>query len=243
MKNSGGYNLDNIIKWSYLGLYDYEKALELQRNAKRIVRERNMSGYLLMLEHPPTITLGYSLRGDEGKTEIKARTEELAGSGIKVYQVDRGGKATYHGPGQLVGYPVLDLRRFKLGAKRYIGKLENMLLKLLEEFGVSARIDEEYPGVWVNNDKVAALGVRIEDRLTTHGFALNVDPELSHFDYIVPCGIRQRGVGSVAGILGKSPQMDDIIRRIVRLFGEEFSTEMQAVEKKELLTKDIGGWT
>lgn len=217
-----------------MGLVDYEKAFALQERLKAGLRKEDKAGYLLLLEHHPTITLGYSLRGDEGKSEIRASEGELKESGIKVLQVDRGGKATYHGPGQLVGYPILDLRQFRLGAKRYIGKMEQMLLKLLNELGVSARIDARYPGLWVRDEKIAALGVRIQDKLTTHGFAINLNPDLEHFSCIVPCGITQRGVTSLERVSGHVPPMSEVIERVVRLFGEEFSTEMYESSPGEL---------
>jgi lipoyl(octanoyl) transferase len=220
------YNLNLKVYWCYLGNVEYEKALDVQTRLASSLRDDDKAGYLLLLEHPPTITLGYSLRGDEGRGEILVNPETLAESGIKVYQVDRGGKATYHGPGQLVGYPVLDLRQFRLGAKRYIGKMESMLLRLLSGIGVDARIDQHYPGLWVGDEKIAALGVRIQNRLTTHGFALNLDPQLEHFNYIIPCGIPHRGVNSLARIMGEIPSREELIKRLVRLFSDEFKSEM-----------------
>jgi lipoyl(octanoyl) transferase len=236
LKRIDRYNLTQRINWCALGLIDYEKAFALQERLKGRLRKEAKAGYLLLLEHPPTITLGYSLRGDEGRSEIRASVGKLKEAGIKVFQVDRGGKATYHGPGQLVGYPILDLRRFGLGAKRYIGKMEDILLKILKELGVDARIDDRYPGLWVGDEKIAALGVRIQDRLTTHGFAINLDPELEHFAYIVPCGIAQRGVTSLARVRRHVPPMSELIERVVRLFGEEFSSEMYESLPEELLS-------
>jgi lipoate-protein ligase B len=221
--------------WTWLGRLEYEAAAGLQERLRTRVRRDGRCGCLLLLEHPPVITFGYSLRGDEGRSELKSDRETLARAGITVHQADRGGKATYHGPGQLIGYPVLDLKRLHLGTKRYVGKLEEFLLALLKELGVDAQTDPRFPGVWVKEAKIAALGVHVEDKVTTHGFALNLDPDLSHFRHIVPCGLADREVTSVALVRGSAPALTDVIPRVVSRFGRMFKARMQELPRPELL--------
>jgi len=225
------------IGWSWLGRLEYERALRLQERLRLRVRGDERCGYLLLLEHPPVITFGYSLRGDEGRSELRTDRESLRKKGITLHQADRGGRATYHGPGQLVGYPILDLKRLRLGAKRYVGKLEEFLLALLDEMGVTAEQDPRFPGVWVGDAKIAALGVRIADRVTTHGFALNLDPDLSHFRHIVSCGLPDREVTSVARLLGQAPAPGEAARNLVPLFGRVFGVKMEELAKHELLAQ------
>jgi len=222
------------IGWSWLGRMEYGLALRLQERLRERVRRDERCGYLLLLEHPPVITLGYSLRGDEGRSELRSEPATLAGKGIAVYQTDRGGKATYHGPGQLVGYPVLNLKRLHLGTKRFVGKLEEFLLALLQELGVEAGRDPRFPGVWVGEAKIAALGVHIEDRVTTHGFALNLDPDLSHFRHIVPCGLPDREVTSVAKLRGRAPAPAEAAREVVPVFARTFRAELEEISEPEL---------
>ncbi|MFO8058766.1 MAG: lipoyl(octanoyl) transferase LipB [bacterium] len=192
----GMYFLDEALIED-LGRTDYESYLRLQEEAKKEVRQGGR-GRVFLVEHPPTITLGYSLKGDEGRSWIKNGFEGLESRGLRVVQVDRGGKATYHGPGQLVCYLVLDLKRLKLSVKRYMGKLQEAVLCALRELDLPAELDPSYPGVWVGGAKIAAVGVRVEDRITSHGLAVNLDPDLSAFEYIVPCGIPHKPVTSVA---------------------------------------------
>jgi lipoate-protein ligase B len=223
------------IGWSWLGRLEYGPALLLQERLRDRVRGDERCGCLLLLEHPPVITFGYSLRGDEGRSELKSDRPTLARAGITLHQADRGGKATYHGPGQLVGYPVLDLRRLHLGTKRYVGKLEEFLLALLKELGVEAQSDPRFPGVWVKEAKIAALGVHVEDRVTTHGFALNLDPDLDHFRHIVPCGLPDREITSVAKLRGQAPGLEEVIPAAVSGFARTFQAEMQELPRPELL--------
>jgi len=225
------------IGWAWLGPVEYERAMRWQERLRERVRQDERCGYLLLLEHPPVITFGYSLRGDEGRSELRTDRETLAEQGITLHQADRGGKATFHGPGQLVGYPVLDLKRLRLGAKRYVGKLEEFLLALLRELKVEARQDPRFPGLWVEDAKIAALGVHIEDRVTTHGFAINLDPELKHFRHIVPCGLPDREVTSVARLLGQAPDLDRVIPELVRIFGVNFGAAMEELSRQELLVQ------
>ncbi len=222
------------VVWSDMGRMDYNEAYKLQQGLRGIVRNQSFAGVLLFVEHPPTITLGYSLKGDEGRAELKSGPDVLDAQGIRVIEVDRGGKATYHGPGQVVGYPILHLRSLGLGTKRYVTRLERMLIKSLDNLEIKAERDPRYPGVWVDGSKIAAIGVHISERVTTHGFALNLEPELAHFGHIVPCGIADRGVTSIAKLTGQAPARQQVIRTLVQAFAEQFNTEMPELKPAEI---------
>jgi len=195
--------------WTDLGLVEYRRAQGLMSALAARVAAGG-PGYILFLEHTPTITLGYSLKGDEGRSAIRSTPAVLAAAGVDVVPVDRGGKATYHGPGQIVCYPVLSLRELRLGIKRYVGKLQELMIAALSELGVDADLDPLFPGVWTAQGKLAAVGIRVIDRVATHGFALNVDPDLAMFGHIVPCGISDRPVTSLAR-LGVRPDRGKLL--------------------------------
>ena len=183
-----------------LGTAPYRTAWELQR---RLVAARHAGAIpdvVLLLEHPHTYTLGR--RGDDG--EVLASPEHLRALGAEVVEVDRGGLATYHGPGQLVGYPILDLRPRDRDARRYLRDLEGALINTLRECGIAARRVERKTGVWVGDRKIASIGVRFSRWITSHGFALNVTTDLSYFDHIVPCGMPAVTMTSVARELGSA---------------------------------------
>jgi len=200
------------VFWSDLGLAPYRETVALQGRLRARVLSRSLAGYILFLEHPPTITLGHSLRGDEGRSALRTGLSELERAGIAVVEVDRGGKATYHGPGQLVCYPVVSLKELHLGVKRYVGRLMEVVVEGLSELGVAAELDPSYPGVWCQGAKLAAVGIRVEERVTTHGFAVNVAPDLAAFRHIVPCGISDRPVTSLAGLGARVPAREELIR-------------------------------
>jgi lipoyl(octanoyl) transferase len=207
-----------------LGLVEYAAGLELQA---RLVEERRsgvIGDTLLLLEHPPVITLGVKTRGKQAN--IVASPETLAAEGVSVFETGRGGDITYHGPGQLVGYPILDLRPDRCDVHRYVRDIEAALIIALREFGIEAGRLAGRTGVWVGADgreeKVAAIGVRISRWITSHGFALNVGTNLEHFQLIVPCGIADRGVTSIERLVGRVVPMPDVEDAIVRAFSEVF---------------------
>jgi lipoyl(octanoyl) transferase len=206
-----------------LGVMDYLEAWDLQR---RLVAER-VSGIiadtLLLLEHSPTYTLGAT--GDEA--HLLVSRENLAQQGIAVHSVDRGGDITYHGPGQLVGYPVVDIGGRRGGALRYLRDLEEVLVAALRTLGVDAGRIRHHTGVWVGDDKVAAIGVKVSARnITSHGFALNVHPDLNHFHQIIPCGLRDKGVTSLERLLGRKVPLETVADHIVAAFGRVFECAM-----------------
>lgn len=202
-----------------LGLVAYDQALALQRQLVEERRAEAIPDLLLLVEHPPVLTLG--VRGDGGRSHILATPEALAESGIEVFETGRGGDITYHGPGQIVGYPIINLKPDRCDVHRYVRDLEEVLIRVSADYGISAKRIEGLTGVWVGEEKLAAIGVRISRWITSHGFALNHATNLSHFDLIVPCGIADRGVTSLAK-LGCSAGRFEVEERIAHHFGEVF---------------------
>jgi lipoate-protein ligase B len=201
-----------------LGVKEYGDALRLQR----ALREERIAGRvddtLLLLEHPPVITLGRRATADE----LRLTEAQLRALGIAVHQTDRGGKSTYHGPGQLVGYPVIGLRERELSVPRFVHLLEETLIRYLAGVGLPASRREGYPGVWANGNKIAALGVHLRQWVSIHGFALNVDPDMRHFEAIVACGIADASVTAMARELRRSFTMGDVKVGVARAFSEAF---------------------
>ena len=208
-----------------LGVVGYSAGLDLQRELVEDRRAGRIGDTLLLLEHPPVITLGVKTRG--GTANVVANSDELTAAGVTVHEAGRGGDVTYHGPGQLVGYPIFDLRPDRTDVHRYVRDLEEALILALHEFGISGVRLPGLTGVWVGaagrEDKVAAIGVRISRWITSHGFALNVSTNLRHFQLIVPCGIADRGVTSVARLLGRDVPMADVEDAVVAGFADVFS--------------------
>lgn len=218
------------IEWA--GRLEYETAWERQ---KKLVAEReqnpNLDDKLLLLEHPPTYTLGR--HGSLDNLLLDQAT--LDDRGFTVHRVDRGGDITYHGPGQLVGYPILNLKRL-YGAgigriRQYVTHLESMLIQVLESFAINGQRFEGHRGVWVSTNqgmmKVAAIGIHVTaNGISSHGFALNVDPDLSHFSGIIPCGIQNHGVTSMTEMLGTSVPITDVYPRVIDIFAKVLSLEI-----------------
>jgi lipoyl(octanoyl) transferase len=176
---------------------------------------------LLFVEHPHVVTLGRNAREEN----ILASSERLAQLGIELHETDRGGDVTYHGPGQLVGYPLLDLKHWKRDVGAYMRSLEEALIRLLADYGLRGEREKGATGVWVEGAKVAAMGVHLSRWVTSHGFALNVTTDLSCFDHIVPCGLT-RPVTSLEKLLGEAPPREAIRARIIGHFGKVFGHAM-----------------
>ncbi|MEM4725187.1 MAG: lipoyl(octanoyl) transferase LipB [Candidatus Hadarchaeum sp.] len=213
-----------------LGVEPYERAWELQHHLVRARQKGELDDVLILLEHEPVITLGRT--GDA--SHILASTEELRRLGIAAHRVERGGDVTYHGPGQLVGYPILLLEAYHLGVSDYMHALEEVLIRTLHEFGLPAHRREGIIGVWVRESKIAALGARVERGVTYHGFALNVAPNLEHFALIVPCGLVGASVTSMERELGKSIAMPLVRERVVWNFGQVFGVPMEEITLAQL---------
>jgi len=207
----------------------YGEALLLQRALVERIAEENRPGVFLLLEHPPVVTLG---RGAK-KEHLLLSEEALKKRGIEVYEVERGGDVTYHGPGQIVGYPLVNLRFWKKDVHAFLRSLEEVLIRFLAHFGVSAFRFPPYTGVWVERDgprKIAAIGVAVRRWVTYHGFALNIALDLTPFGYIVPCGIRGFGVTALQEVLGRNFGRDDFQKMkylLAREFGEVFGFAME----------------
>ncbi len=201
-----------------LGLVPYREAWDFQLQVHSQVADRQRPDTLLLLEHPHTFTLGR-----RGRTEdILIDQTELERLGIEVYNTDRGGEVTYHGPGQLVGYPIIDLRRWGGGPLKYVRALERVLLGTLKQFGISGGLEGHPTGVWVDDRKIAAIGVKVGRRVTTHGFALNVSTDLGFFKHIVPCGMPLARVTSMDRELGDVIRPGDVSGVLVQEFGRVF---------------------
>jgi len=203
-----------------LGTMGYAEALALQRALVEERRAGRICDVLLLVEHPHVLTLG--VRGDGGRSHILASAEVLASRRIEVHETGRGGDITYHGPGQIVGYPIVDLQPDRCDVHRYIRDLEEVLIRAVGELGVEAARVPGLTGVWVGREKVAAIGVRISRWVTSHGFALNVTSDIEYFKLIVPCGIADRGVTSLARLLGRPVDRRVVEDCIVAHFCEVF---------------------
>ena len=204
-----------------LGRVGYQEALDLQADLVERRRRGEIGDTLLLLEHPPVITLGVRTRNT--RTNIIASDAQLADAGVAVFQTGRGGDVTYHGPGQLVGYPILDLNPHRRDVHKYVRDIEQALIDAVTSFGVTADRAEGLSGIWVGRNKLAAIGVRISRWITSHGFALNVGTNLSHFDLIVPCGIQDRGVTSLERLLGRPVAMAEVETAVEAAFSSVFS--------------------
>jgi lipoyl(octanoyl) transferase len=207
-----------------LGRIGYAEGVELQ---KALVQQRvagEIDDTLLFVEHPPVITLGVKTRGNF--TNIRAGADALAARGVDVHESGRGGDVTFHGPGQLVGYPIIDLKPDRQDVHRYVRDLEEVLIRTAADFGIEAGRVKGYSGAWVGDVKLAAIGVRISRWVTSHGFALNVTTDLSGFDLIVPCGIADRGVTSLSALLGRDVGMADVERSVIAHFAAVFERDV-----------------
>jgi lipoyl(octanoyl) transferase len=205
-----------------LGRVGYGEALELQRQLVEARKEGRGDDHLLLLEHPHVITLGRN-----GKLENLLASEEiLARTGISFYPTDRGGDVTYHGPGQLVGYPILDLREWKRDVGAYVRAVEQVIIDTLADYGIAAGRIPKLTGVWVDGRKIAAIGVHLSRWITSHGFALNVSTDLTYFQYIVPCGLT-KPVTSMAQ-LGVRATLPDVAQHLASHFGRLFDCEIEA---------------
>jgi len=191
-----------------LGVVGYAEALDLQRQLVEERKADRIPDQLLLLEHPAVITLGVKSRDD--RSHVLATPEALERDGVEIFETGRGGDVTFHGPGQLVGYPIINLRPDRCDVHRYVRGLEEVLIRTASAFGIEAMRTPGLTGVWVGQEKLAAIGVRIARWITSHGFALNVTTNLDRFNLIVPCGISDRGVTSLKKLLDRSVPMDEV---------------------------------
>ena len=199
-----------------LGLVPYDEGLALQRTLVDERQRGQIEDQLLLVEHPHVLTLG--VRGDGGRRHILASPDQLAARGVGVSETGRGGDVTYHGPGQIVGYPIIDLKPHRCDVHRYIRDLEEVLIRTAGDYGVAAHRVEGLTGAWVGREKLASIGVRLARWVTSHGFAFNVTTDLDYFALIVPCGIADRGVTSLERLLGRPVARRELEDRLIRHF-------------------------
>jgi len=215
------------MRWSYLGEIAYQRGLELMEQLREGILRGLCTEALLLLQHPPVITLGRSA----APANVLASDEERERRGVQLAHVGRGGDVTYHGPGQLVGYPV---RRIGRGVREHVGAMTDCIVELLGTLDLQAWWQPDRPGVWCAGGKIAAVGVDATGGIATHGFALNVDPDLSHFQMIVPCGL-QAPVTSIARELGAAPGVEELARRLAPRLCRSFNADAVEVPPEEIL--------
>jgi lipoyl(octanoyl) transferase len=202
-----------------LGRVPYAEGLELQRALVEERRADRIPDTLLLLQHPHVVTIGVK---KEGRSHILATPERLSSLGVEVFETGRGGDVTYHGPGQLVGYPIVDLNPDRRDVHRYVRDLEEVMIRVCAGYGVTAGRVKGFSGAWVGDTKIGAIGVRISRWITSHGFAFNVTTDVAFFDLIVPCGIADRDVTSLAAQIGREPSMHEVEERFVEQFASVF---------------------
>ena len=225
-----------------LGVVPYDEAARLQEHLVALRQADRIADRLLLLEHPPVITVGVAAR--ESRRNILATADELARRGVEVRAARRGGDVTYHGPGQLVGYPVLRLAPERRDVHRYVRDLEEVLIRAAAHFGVQAGREPGLTGVWVGPDKLAAIGVRFSRWVTSHGFALNVAADLAPFRLSRPCGIDGRGVTSLAALTGRAASVDEVAAVVGHCFAAVFERDLQELRcnaTQELAPQNANG--
>ena len=211
----------------------YDEAFALQ---KRLVAMRSQDAIcdtLILLEHPPVFTVTRKAT----RKNILASPDELEDQGISLCETNRGGDITYHGPGQIVGYPIMNLKDHGKDLHKYIRNIEEILISLLMDYGISAHRDKANPGVWIGDEKIAAIGIAVKSSWTTmHGFAFNVNPDLKHYSLIVPCGLTNKGVTSLSKLLSTPISMEDVREQLVHHYAEVFELSTRKITLEELRT-------
>ena len=219
-----------------LGTIDYKEAWDLQKSLFDLRHEKKIGDILLLLEHPHTYTLGKTAR----KGNLVGSEEYLKQNKISVYDIDRGGDITYHGPGQIVGYPIIDLIRWQKDTHKYLRALEEILINTCSEYGLNADRKSKYTGVWIEDRKIAAIGIKVSRWITMHGFAFNVNTDLNYFNGIIPCGIADKEVTSLQKEIGREIDLCEVKSRILNrtfnLFGYD---EIVEIDTEKLFEKDL----
>lgn len=223
-------NADAEVLVCRVGRMSYKSAWSWQQDLRRDRLEGEGADLLLLVEHPPTYTLGRSSRPEH----LLADAATLEREGIALYHIERGGSATYHGPGQLVGYPIVNLRNRDRDVHRFIRNLEQVLIGALATFGVEAGTREGLTGVWVEEKKIASIGIHVRQWITMHGFALNVAPDLRHFSWIQPCGFDSGVMTSMAEWMAEAPVLEAVAVEVTRQFEEVFECSTREVGVEEL---------
>jgi len=215
----------SLIRVFKMGLTEYGQAYKFQEKLLEQRIRGEIPDTLLLLEHPPTLTIG---KGQDLEN-LLVSSEELKKRGISLFPTDRGGSITWHGPGQIVGYLIFDIKQRNRDIRKFINDLEEVIIRTLADLSIQAGRDERHVGVWVGQEKIAAIGVKVRRWVTKHGFALNVNNDLSHFSLINPCGITNKGVTSVAKLLYRNVPMENVINRLLINFSDVFDAELKMV--------------
>jgi lipoyl(octanoyl) transferase len=223
------------LHWDFLGRVPYGEAVELQHAVRGALKRGDGPEHLLLLEHPHVYTLGRNADGGD----VLASPEWLRARGVEVVESNRGGQVTYHGPGQLVGYPILNLSPDRRDVRRYVRDVQEALIRTLADYGVEAQVrdGQAFIGVWVGEEKIASIGVHLSRWITTHGFALNVSTDLAYFAGIVPCGLHQVQMTSIERLTGRAPDLRDVAAGCARHFGEVFQRGLVALPVREAVER------
>ncbi|MCU0415217.1 MAG: lipoyl(octanoyl) transferase LipB [Ignavibacteriaceae bacterium] len=222
---------NKILTYCDLGFIDYKEAWDLQQeiHSKRVANEAD--DFLFLLEHPNTYTLGKTAH----KENLVGSEDYLKQNQISVYDIDRGGDITYHGPGQIVGYPIIDLNNWFKDTHKYLRALEEVIIKTCENYGLQCGRNEKHTGVWIDDRKIAAIGIKVSRWVTMHGFAFNINTDLNLFKGIIPCGIQDKSVTSLSKELKKEIDTNEVKEILLRNFFTLFSYEkIRAIQKVEL---------
>ncbi len=220
----------SLCKVYDLSVVEYSRALQLQKNLVSARLAGEIPDLILLLQHPSVFTIGAS----GNKENTVAPRGSLDSEGLPIFHVDRGGSITYHGPGQLVGYLILDLRAKGVGIYEYVRNVEEVIIQTLDGFSITACRDPKYPGVWVGLEKICAVGIRVTRWVTKHGFALNVNTDLRYFTYITPCGITDRGVTSMSKLLGHDVTLKDVASHILEHCAQVFNMNIRQESTEQL---------
>lgn len=227
---------NKILSYADLGFIDYKRAWDLQYKIHDERVTGNVKDHLLLLEHPNTYTLGKTA----DRSHLVGTDEFLKDKNISVYNIDRGGDITYHGPGQLVGYPIINLSEWHQDTHKYLRALEEVIIRVCLEFGLIGKRDPKYTGVWIEDRKIAAIGIKVSRWVTMHGFAFNINTDLSLFNGIIPCGISDKAVTSLSKEINNTVKIDFVKSLLIKHFKEVFKYDsIEFLSKSELLKSEL----
>lgn len=219
------------VQVALLGLIDYKEALDIQKKLLELRQSGKTEDTMLLLEHTPVLTVGVS----GSHSNILIPEQELKSRGVSIYEANRGGDVTYHGPGQIVGYPILDLNNHGKDVRQFVRNIEEIFIQLLkEEYDITAGRVPKYTGVWVGDEKITAIGFSMKRWVSMHGFAFNVNTDLEHFKWINPCGITDKGVTSLQKILGHTLDMNEVMEQVIKYFCQIFNVQYEIIDKQQL---------
>ena len=218
-----------------LGLVDYKEAWDLQKKIFELRRGNQIPDTFFMLQHPHTYTLGKVA----DKSNLLSSEEQLKDAGVSVYEIDRGGDITYHGPGQIVGYPIISLSGWKEDTHLYLRSLEEIIIQTLSSYGIESGRNPKYTGVWIGDRKIAAIGIKVSRWITMHGFAFNINTDLSFFNGIIPCGIKEKEVTSLQKELGREIDIEEVKNILLEKFTEVFGYSSYSVNEKDKYLKNV----